>query len=31
MNPALLTFLAAAAEDRRDAFLGAARRLGTAE
>jgi predicted nucleotidyltransferase component of viral defense system len=31
MNPAFLTFLSAAAEDRRDAFLGAARRLGTAE
>jgi hypothetical protein len=31
MNPAFTTFLAAAAEDRRDAFLGAARRLGTAE
>ena len=31
MNPAFLTFLSAATEDRRDAFLGAARRLGTAE
>ncbi|KUM25217.1 hypothetical protein AU467_04380 [Mesorhizobium loti] len=31
MNPAFLIFLSAAAEDRRDAFLGAARRLGTAE
>jgi len=31
MNPAFLTFLTAAAEDRRDAFLGAAQRLGTAE
>ena len=31
MNPAFLTFLSAVAEDRRDAFLGAARRLGTAE
>jgi hypothetical protein len=31
MNPAFRTFLAAPAEDRRDAFLGAARRLGTAE
>lgn len=31
MNPAFITFLSAAAEDRRDAFLGAARRLGTAE
>ena len=31
MNPAFLTFLSAAAEDRRDAFLGAAQRLGTAE
>ena len=31
MNAAFLTFLSAAAEDRRDAFLGAARRLGTAE
>jgi hypothetical protein len=31
MNPAFVTFLSAAAEDRRDAFLGAARRLGTPE
>lgn len=31
MNPAFLTFLSAAADDRRDAFIGAARRLGTAE
>jgi Nucleotidyl transferase AbiEii toxin, Type IV TA system len=31
MNPAFLIFLSAAAEDRRDAFLGAARRLGTLE
>jgi Nucleotidyl transferase AbiEii toxin, Type IV TA system len=31
MNRAFLTFLAAAAEDRRDAFLGGARRLGTTE
>jgi hypothetical protein len=31
MNPAFLNFLAAAADDRRDAFLGAARRLGTTE
>jgi hypothetical protein len=31
MNPAFTTFLSAAADDRRDAFLGAARRLGTAE
>ncbi|MET4349617.1 nucleotidyl transferase AbiEii/AbiGii toxin family protein [Bradyrhizobium sp. RT9a] len=31
MNPAFLIFLSATAEDRRDAFLGAARRLGTAE
>lgn len=31
MNPAFSAFLSAAAEDRRDAFLGTARRLGTAE
>lgn len=31
MNPAFAKFLAAAPEDRRDAFLGAAQRLGTAE
>jgi hypothetical protein len=31
MNPGFVTFLAAAAEDRRDAFLGAAQRMGTAE
>jgi hypothetical protein len=31
VNSAFLTFLAAATQDRRDAFLGAARRLGTAE
>jgi len=31
MNPAFLTFLSAAADDRRDAFIGAARRLDTAE
>jgi Nucleotidyl transferase AbiEii toxin, Type IV TA system len=31
VNPAFLAFLAAATEDRRDAFLGAAQRLGTAE
>jgi predicted nucleotidyltransferase component of viral defense system len=31
MNAAFTAFLSAAAEDRRDAFLGAARRLGTAE
>jgi hypothetical protein len=31
MNPAFQTFLSAAAEDRRDAFLGTARRLGTPE
>jgi hypothetical protein len=31
MNPAFATFLAAAAEDRRDAFLGTAQRMGTAE
>ena len=29
MNSDFLAFLSAAAEDRRDAFLGAARRLGT--
>jgi hypothetical protein len=31
MNPAFNSFLSAAAEDRRDAFLGAGRRLGTPE
>jgi len=31
MNPAFVTFLSAPPTDRRDAFLGAARRLGTAE
>ena len=31
MNPDFLKFLAAKPEDRRDAFLGAARRLGTPE
>ena len=30
MNPAFITFLSAAAVDRRDAFLGAAQRLGAA-
>jgi Nucleotidyl transferase AbiEii toxin, Type IV TA system len=30
-EPAFITFILAAAEDRRDAFLGAARRLGEAE
>ena len=31
MNPAFITFLSAAAVDRRDAFLGAAQRLGAPE
>ena len=31
MNPGFVTFLSAAAEDRRDAFLGAAQRLGAPE
>ena len=31
MNPAYAKFLSAPAEDRRDAFLGASRRLGTTE
>ena len=31
MNPGFITFLSAAAEDRRDAFLGAAQRLGAPE
>jgi len=31
MNPAFTTFLSATAEDRRDAFLGVGRRLGTPE
>lgn len=31
MNPAFVTFLSAAAVDRRDAFLGAAQRLGAPE
>ena len=31
MNPAFQTFLSAAAEDRRDAFLATSRRLGTPE
>jgi len=29
MNPGFLEFLKAAPEDRRDVFLGAARRMGT--
>ena len=31
MSPGFLEFLRAKAEDRRDVFLGAARRLGTPE
>lgn len=31
MNPAYVKFLSAPAEDRRDTFIGAARRLGTTE
>ena len=31
MNPAYVKFLSASIDDRRDAFLGAARRLGTTE
>src|SRR5216684_4823184 len=31
MNPGFLEFLKAAPEDRRDVFLGAARRIGTPE
>ncbi len=31
MNPGFLEFLSASPEDRRDVFLGTARRLGTPE